>query len=56
LPEHLDDFRGSEGEGQQQVLLSRLPGLQRGEHLTRYSVNAFVLPGMLSSVRSSAAR
>ncbi len=43
LPEHLDDFRGSEGEGQQQVLLSRLPGLQRGEHLTRYSVNAFVV-------------
>ncbi len=42
LPEHLDDFRNGEGEGQQQTFLSRLPGLQREEHLARYSVNLFV--------------
>ena len=42
LPEHLDDFRGSEGEGEQQVFLSRVLGLQREEHLARYQVNVFV--------------
>jgi predicted ATP-dependent protease len=42
LPEHLDDFRTGEGEGEQQALLSRLTGLQRDEHLTRYRVNVFV--------------
>ncbi len=42
LPEHLDDFRSDEGEGPQQVFLSRLSGLQREEHLARYRVNVFV--------------
>ena len=42
LPEHLDDFRGGEGEGEQQAFLSRLLGLQREEHLARYRVNVFV--------------
>jgi lon-related putative ATP-dependent protease len=42
LPEHLDDFRGSEGEAQQQVLLSLLPGRPREEHLARYRVNVLV--------------
>jgi lon-related putative ATP-dependent protease len=42
LPEHLDDFRSGEGEGQQQVFLSRLTGMQREEHLARYRVNVFV--------------
>ncbi len=42
LPEHLDDFRSGEGEGEPQVLLSRLQGVQREEHLTRYRVNVFV--------------
>jgi len=42
LPEHLDDFRSEASEGQQQGLLSRLPGLQREEDLSRYRVNVFV--------------
>jgi hypothetical protein len=37
LPEHLDDFRS--GEGEPQVFLSRLQGLQREENLARYRVN-----------------
>ncbi len=42
LPEHLDDFRTGESEAQQQAPLSSLPGMQREEHLARYSVNLFV--------------
>ncbi len=42
LPEHLDDFRGGESEGEQQLLLSLLPGRQREEPLARYRVNVFV--------------
>ncbi|MGB8348042.1 MAG: ATP-binding protein [Ktedonobacteraceae bacterium] len=42
LPEHLDDFRSGDSEEQQQALLSRLPGMQREEHLARYRVNVFV--------------
>lgn len=42
LPEHLDDFRGGESEGEQQLLLSFLPGRQREEQLARYRVNVFV--------------
>ena len=44
LPEHLDDFRGgeSEGEGEPAALLSLLPGRQREDHLARYRVNVFV--------------
>ena len=42
LPEHLEDFRSGEGEGEQQAFLSRLSGLQREEHLARYRVNVFV--------------
>jgi len=42
LPEHLEDFRSDAGEAQQQVFLTRLPGLQREERLTRYRVNVFV--------------
>jgi predicted ATP-dependent protease len=42
LPEHLDDFRSGESEAQQQAPLSSLPGMQREEHLARYSVNLFV--------------
>jgi len=42
LPEHLDDFRSGESEGEQQILLSLVPGRQREEHLARYRVNVFV--------------
>ena len=42
LPEHLDDFRSGESEGEPQVFLSRLPGMQREEHLARYRANVFV--------------
>ncbi len=42
LPEHLDDFRSGESEVEPQVFLSRLPGLQREEHLARYRINIFV--------------
>jgi predicted ATP-dependent protease len=44
LPEHLDDFRSSESEQeqQQQTSLSRLTGGQREGHLARYRVNGFV--------------
>jgi len=42
LPEHLDDFRISEREGEQAPLLGLLPERQREEHLARYRVNVFV--------------
>ncbi len=42
LPEHLDAFSSSEGAGEQQLLLSRLQGMQREEHLALYRVNVFV--------------
>src|SRR5579885_844756 len=42
LPEHLDDFRSNEDEGQQSGMLNRLAGVQREEHLARYRVNLFV--------------
>lgn len=42
LPQHLDDFRGGESEGEQQALLSLVPGRRREEHLARYRVNVFV--------------
>jgi lon-related putative ATP-dependent protease len=44
LPEHLDDFLGSDsdGEGGQQLLLALLPGRPREERLARYRVNVFV--------------
>jgi predicted ATP-dependent protease len=42
LPEHLDDFRSGEGEGEPQALLGFLPGRQREERLARYRVNVFV--------------
>jgi predicted ATP-dependent protease len=42
LPEHLDDFRSSEGEGVQEAFMSRLSGQQREDHLARYRVNVFV--------------
>jgi predicted ATP-dependent protease len=42
LPEHLDDFRSSEGEEPQQAVVSRLSELQREEHLNRYRANVFV--------------
>jgi predicted ATP-dependent protease len=42
LPEHLDDFRSGEVEGESQALLDFLPGRQREERLARYRVNVFV--------------
>jgi predicted ATP-dependent protease len=42
LPEHLDDFRSSEGDGEQQALLARLPVPAREDRLARYRVNVFV--------------
>jgi predicted ATP-dependent protease len=42
LPEHLDDFRGREGEREPDSTLSWLPGLPKEEHLARYRVNVFV--------------
>ena len=42
LPEHLDDFRSGEGEGEVSGALGRLPGLHREEALARYRVNVFV--------------
>lgn len=42
LPEHLDDFRSGEAEGEPQVPLTRLPGPTREERLARYRVNIFV--------------
>jgi predicted ATP-dependent protease len=42
LPEHLDDFRSSEAEGESPTLLARLPGPTREERLARYQVNVFV--------------
>jgi lon-related putative ATP-dependent protease len=44
LPEHLDDFLGSESDGEsgQQLLLGLLPGKPREERLARYRINVFV--------------
>jgi lon-related putative ATP-dependent protease len=43
LPEHLDDFRRSDSEGDSKQSLDNLvPGRQREEHLARYRVNVFV--------------
>jgi predicted ATP-dependent protease len=42
LPEHLDDFRGGDGEGEQQMLLIRQSGPTREERLARYRINVFV--------------
>lgn len=42
LPEHLDDFRSSEAEGEQQLSPTRLPGPTRDERLARYRVNVLV--------------
>ncbi|HEY7348448.1 MAG TPA: ATP-binding protein [Ktedonobacterales bacterium] len=42
LPEHLDDFRGGDGEGEQQTPLTRQSGPTREERLARYRINVFV--------------
>jgi predicted ATP-dependent protease len=42
LPEHLDDFRGGDGEGGPPDALSQLPGRRKEEYLARYRVNVFV--------------
>jgi len=42
LPEHLDDFRSSEEDGEPQALLSIQPAQRREEHLARYRINVFV--------------
>ena len=42
LSEHLDDFRDGEGDREQQVPASLLPGQQPEEHLARYRVNVLV--------------
>jgi predicted ATP-dependent protease len=42
LPEHLEDFRSAEGEGEPPSSSNRLPGPPREERLARYRVNVFV--------------
>jgi lon-related putative ATP-dependent protease len=42
LPEHLDDFRGGEGEEHLKLPPGILPGRQREDQLARYRVNVFV--------------